>query len=169
MSMHSVFIRHIERLRRLVIAMGLSAEEGQDILQDVYVEAVKSPPKYRREREAEQWLMRVAANRCLLEFRRRKRRNRAASEVVKQWAELKKNSSGPDMQVIRAEEVEVMMQCLREMDEMLQVPLAMRYFCELNSTEIGEILELEPGTVRKRIYKGRIVLADALLRKGIRL
>ena len=62
-----------------------------------------------------------------------------------------------------------MMQCLHQMDESLQVPLAMRYFCELNSTKIGEILELEPGTVRKRLHKGRIILADALLKKGIEL
>ncbi len=169
MRMHSVFIRHIERLRRLVVAMGLSAEEGQDILQDVYVEAVKKPPKCRGDQEASRWLMRVTANRCLLEFRRRKRHRRAASEVVKQWAELEKNSSGPDKQAIHAEEVETMMQCLREMDESLQVPLAMRYFCDLNSAEIGEILELEPGTVRKRLHKGRIILADALLKKGIKL
>ncbi|HCO95340.1 MAG TPA: hypothetical protein DIU00_15555 [Phycisphaerales bacterium] len=169
MRMHSVFIRHIERLRRLVIAMGLSAEEGQDILQDVYVEAIKSPPKYCSDKEASKWLMRVTINRCLLEFRRRKRHNRAASEVVKQWAELKNYSSGPDMQAIHAEEVEAMMQCLREMDELLQVPLVMRYFCELNSSEIGEILELEPGTVRKRLYKGRIILADALMKKGIKV
>ena len=169
MRMHSVFIRHIERLRRLVVAMGLNAEEGQDILQDVYVEAVKKPPKYRSDQEASRWLMRVTANRCLLEFRQRKRHRRAASEVVKQWAELEKDSSGPDKQAIRAEEVEAMMQCLREMDESLQVPLAMRYFCDLNSTEIGEILELEPGTVRKRLHKGRIILADALLKKGIGL
>ncbi len=166
--MHSVFIRHFDRLRRLVVAMGLNAEEGQDILQDVYVEAIKKPPKYRSEQEASRWLMRVTANRCLLEFRRRKRHRRAASEVVKQWAEMEKNASGPDKQAIRAEEVETMMQCLREMDESLQVPMAMKYFCELNSTEIGEIMELESGTVRKRLHKGRTVLADALLRKGIK-
>ena len=169
MRMHSVFIRHIERLRRLVVAMGLNAEEGQDILQDVYVEAVKKPPKYHSNQETARWLMRVTANRCLLEFRRRKRQRRAAGEVVKQWAELKKHSSGPDMQAIRTEEVETMMQCLREMDESLQVPLAMRYFCDLNSTQIGEILELESGAVRKRLHKGRIILADALLKRGIKL
>lgn len=166
--MHSVFIGHIERLRRLVVAMGLSAEEGQDVLQDVYVEAVKKPPKYRNEQEALRWLMRVTANRCLLEFRRKKRHRRAASEVVKQWAEMEKNASGPDKQVIHAEEVETMMQCLRKMDESLQVPMAMKYFCELNSAEIGEILGLEPGAVRKRLFKGRIILADALLKKGIK-
>lgn len=169
MSIHSVFIRHIERLRRLVVAMGLSADEGQDILQDVYIEAVKGPPKYRGDQEALKWLMKVAVNRCLLEFRRRKRHNRAASEILRQWEELKKDSSWPVMQAIHAEEVEAMMQCLREMDESLQVPLAMRYFCDLNSTEIGAILDLEPGAVRKRLYKGRIILAEALLQKGIKL
>jgi RNA polymerase sigma-70 factor (ECF subfamily) len=166
--MHSVFIRHIERLRRLVIAMGLSAEEGQDILQDVYVEVIKRPPKFHGNEEAARWLMQVTVNRCLLEFRRRKRHSRAAGEVVKQWTKLKKHSSGPDIQAIHAEEVEAMMQCLREMDESLQVPLAMRYFCELNSSEIGEILDLEPGAVRKRLYKGRIILADAIRKKGIK-
>ncbi len=169
MRMHSVFIGHIERLRRLVVAMGLNAEEGQDILQDVYVEAVKGPGKYRGDREASRWLMRVTANRCLLEFRRRKRHRRAASEVVKQWAEMDKKPSGPDKHAIRTEEVETMMQCLGEMDESLQVPLAMRYFCDLKSTEIGEIMELEPGAVRKRLHKGRIILADALLLRGIKL
>jgi RNA polymerase sigma-70 factor (ECF subfamily) len=148
--------------------MGLSAEEGQDILQDVYVEAVKGPRKYRGDQEAARWLMRVTANRCLLEHRRKKRRHRAASEILKQWAELEKNAPGPEKQAIRTEEVDTMMQCLHEMDESLQVPLAMRHFCDLNSTEIGEILDLEPGTVRKRLYKGRIILAEALLKKGIR-
>lgn len=166
--MHSVFMGHIERLRRLVAAMGLSAEDGQDVLQDVYIEAVKGPPKYRGEQEASRWLMRVAANRCLLEFRRKERHRRAASEVVKQWAALKKSESGPDGQAIRTEEVEIVMQCLGEMDRLLQMPLAMKYFCNLNSTEIGEILEQEPGTVRKRLYKGRIILAEALLKRGIR-
>ncbi len=169
MSIHSVFITHIERLRRLVIAMGLSADEGQDILQDVYIEAVKGPPRDLGDQKALKWLMKVAVNRCLLEFRQRKRHNRAADEILRQWEELKNNSSLPDMQAIQAEEVQALMQCLHEMDESLRVPLAMRYFCDLNSTEIGAILDLKPGAVRKRLYKGRIILAEALLQKGIKL
>jgi RNA polymerase sigma-70 factor (ECF subfamily) len=87
---------------------------------------------------------------------------------LEQWAELKQSSSGPDKQAIRAEEIEVMTLCLSEMNESLRMPLAMKYYCGFNSNEIGEILELEPGTVRKRLYDGRIVLAKALMQKGIR-
>ncbi|NQT00428.1 MAG: sigma-70 family RNA polymerase sigma factor [Planctomycetes bacterium] len=176
MRMHSVFIKQVERLRRLVVGMGLRAEEGEDILQDVYLEAIRRPPKHCGAEKAGRWLIQVTINRCLLEFRKsllefrkRGRYQRATNEVLKQQTELKHAPLGPDKKVIRAEEIEAMRQCLSEMNESLQVPLVMKYFCELNSNEIGEILELKPGTVRKRLCKGRIILAETLLRsKGIK-
>ena len=166
--MHSVFMGHIERLRRLVVGMGLSAEDGDDILQDVYLEVVRRPPDARNRRQAQQWLMRVAVNRCLLEFRRRKRHRQAASRILEQWAELEQLSSGPERQAIRAEEIEAIMECLNEMNELLRMPMVMKYFCGLNSHEIGDILKLEAGTVRKRLYDGRIILAKTLMQKGIK-
>ncbi|MHC4585590.1 MAG: RNA polymerase sigma factor [Planctomycetota bacterium] len=168
MRMHSVFIKHLERLRRLVVAMGLAAEEGEDILQDVYLEAIRRPPKHRGAEKTGRWLIRVTINRCLLEFRRKGRFQRATDEVLQQWTEMKSVPLGPDKQAIHAEEIEAIRHCLSEMDESLQVPLVMKYFCELNSNEIGEILELKPGTVRKRLCKGRLILAETLLRKGIK-
>ena len=168
MQLHSIFMGHIGRLRRLVVGMGISAEDGEDILQDVYIEAVKRPPNARNDHQMQQWLMRVTVNRCILEFRRRKRHHRAASKILEQWAELEPSSKRPDKQAIQTEEIEAMMQCLSEMNESIRLPLIMKYFCGLNSNEIGGILELEPGTVRKRLYNGRIVLAGTLLRKGIK-
>ena len=148
--------------------MGLGAEEGEDILQDVYLEATQRPPRHRRGEKARRWLMRVTINRCLSEFRQNKQHQKAAKKVLKQRSEIKNTPLGPDKQAINTEEIEAMKQCLSEMDESIQVPIIMKYFCELKSNEIGEILELKPGTVRKRLCKGRIILAEALLRKGIK-
>jgi len=166
--MHSVFIKKVEQLRRLVIGMGLGAEEGEDILQDVYIEATKRPPIHRSGEKAGHWLMRITINRCLSEFRQRKRHQKAKNKVLQQRNEIKNAPLGPDKQAIQAEEIEAMKQCLSEMDESIQVPMTMKYLCELKSNEIGEVLELKPGTVRKRLCKGRIILAEALLRKGIK-
>lgn len=148
--------------------MGLQAEEGEDILQDVYLEAMRRPPKHSSVEKTGRWLIRVTINRCLSEFRQKRRYQRAANEVLKQRTDLKHAPLGPDKKVIRTEEIEATRHCLSEMDESLQALLVMKYFCELNSNEIGEILELKPGTVRKRLYKGRIILAETLLRKGIK-
>ena len=148
--------------------MGLGAEEGEDILQDVYVEAIRRPPKHCSAEKLKRWLIRVTVNRCLLEFRQKRRYQRAAAEVLQQWNEMKNAPMGPDKRAIRTEEIEATRLCLSEMSDSLQVPLVMKYFCELNSNEIGQILELKPGTVRKRLCKGRIILAQTLLRKGIK-
>jgi len=148
--------------------MGLRAEEGEDILQDVYLEAIRRPPKHHSPEKVGRWLIRVTINRCLLEFRQRRRHHKATPEILQQWTEIKSAPLAPDKQAIRAEEIEAMRHCLSEMDDSLHVPLVMKYFCELNSNEIGEILELKPGTVRKRLCKGRIILAETLLRKGIK-
>ena len=151
-----------------MVGMGLRAEEGEDILQDVYLEAIRRPSKHCGAEEAGRWLIRVTINRCLLEYRQRKRHQQATLEVLKKWTEKKNAPLAPDKQAIRAEEIETMRHCLSEMDDSLHMPLVMKYFCELNSNEIGEILELKPGTVRKRLCKGRIILAQILLRKGIK-
>jgi RNA polymerase sigma-70 factor (ECF subfamily) len=166
--MHSVFMGHIERLRRLVVGMGLSAEDGDDILQDVYLQVVKRPPEGCSDSEVVRWLIRVTVNRCLLEYRRRRRHCRAARDILQQWTELEQRSTGPERQAIRAEEIEAMMECLSQMNELLRTPLVMKYYCDFGSNEIGDILGLKPGTVRKRLYDGRIALAKVMMQKGIK-
>lgn len=168
MNMHSVFIKQLKRLRRLIIGMGLNAEEGEDILQDVYLEAIHRLSGHDNTERAGRWLMKVTTNRCLLEFRRKGRNRNAAARIIQNWSETKNVPLGPDKQAIHAEQVEAINQCLSDMDESLRAPLVMKYFCDMNSNEIGEILELKSGTVRKRICKGRVFLAETLLRKGIK-
>ena len=65
MRMHSIFIEQIERLKRLLIGMGISYEDGEDILQDVYIEAMQKPPKYGSQEENTRWLTRLDSDKQL--------------------------------------------------------------------------------------------------------
>ena len=168
MSMHSIFMKEIERLRRLLIGIGISYEDGEDILQEVYLEALQKPPKYGSTQENERWLMKVTINKCMLEFRQKKQNQRAEKEISQRRADLKKTQPAPDRKVIHNEETHAMRHCLNEMDESLKVPLVMKYFCDLNSNQISEILDIKPGTIRKRLCQGRVILAELLLNKGIK-
>jgi RNA polymerase sigma-70 factor (ECF subfamily) len=159
--------REAERLQRLAVAMGLSASQGQDMLQDVYIKVLEQPPRISGTGQAARWLMRVTVNRCLLEFRRRRRHDRKLGEMSEQSAGRKKAQIGPDQQMIRDEETEAVGHALAELGELLRVPLVLKYYCGLNASEIGEILELKPATVRKRLCDGRTTLAKVLLKRGI--
>ena len=160
--MHAIFIEEIERLKRLLIGMGMSYDDGEDVLQDVYLEAMRKPPKHGTPEEKARWLMRVTVNKCTLTFRQRKQNKRIEKEFLQ-----RKLEPAPENKVIHNEETQVMRHCLNEMDESLKVPLVMKYSCGLNASQISEILELKSGTVRKRLFEGRTILAEMLSKKGI--
>ena len=167
MQMHAIFIEEIERLKRLLIGMGMSYDDGEDVLQDVYLEAMRKPPKHGTPEEKARWLMRVTVNKCTLTFRQRKQNKRIEKEFLQRSAEYEQIQLSPDCNVIANEETQAMKLCLNEMDESLKVPLVMKYSCGLNASQISEILELKSGTVRKRLFEGRTILAEMLSKKGI--
>lgn len=163
-----VFRQEAEQLQRIAVGMGLSAGQGEDMLQDVYLKVLEQPCMFATTEQATRWLIRVTVNRCILEFRRRKRHERKVRDIFQQAVAQEKPHVGPDQQTIGAEETGAVRQALAQISELLRVPLVLKYYCGLNAREIAQILELKPGTVRKRLCDGRIVLAKVLLRRGIR-
>ena len=166
--MHAIFIGEIERLKRLLIGMGVSLHDGEDVLQDVYLEAMQKPPKHGSTEENARWLMRVTINKCTLKFRQNNRSKRIEKEFLQRCAANEQIQFSPDGDVIKNEETRAIGQCLNEMDESLKIPLVMKYFCGMNSSQISEVLEIKSGTIRKRLFQGRIILAEMLSKKGIK-
>ena len=163
-----IFFAEMGRLKRIIAGMGLSASDAEDILQDVSIRALKQPGRYRTKGQCVRWLIKVTVNRCLTEFRRRQRFRRKASEILKRRSETATNPATADKNVIVAEEIEIMRETLQELDETLLPPMVLRYFCDLNSKEVGEILALSPSTVRSRQRKARMILARRLIKRGIK-
>ena len=158
----------LPRLKRVVAGMGFGPADADDILQDVFLEASQTPGQHYAGEQARRWLVRVTVNRCLLEYRRRSRFRRAAAEIlrrrqVEQPARLPIAISTAD----QVEELELIREALRELDGSLAAPLVLRYFCDHNATEIGEILDLPATTVRSRLRTARMFLADRLTKKGV--
>lgn len=51
---------------------------------------------------------------------------------------------------------------LRQLPLTLQLPLELHYWEGLSMREIGELLDLKPGTVKKRLFTARRRLSDAM-------
>ena len=165
MPVAGAFVQERVRLRRIVVGMGFGAADADDILQDVFVEARTRPGRCRGENEARRWLTRVTVNRCLGEYRRRKRFRCAAERIVRRQAQASPDTA--DAGAIRAEEVAAVQDAMRELDGPLLAPLVLRYFSGLNATEIADALELNANTVRSRLRKARLILAEKLIERGI--
>ena len=163
-----IFRQQAGLLGQVAVGMGLSADEGQDVLQDVFVGLLEAGPKFDSTEHLRRWLLRVTVNRCIVEFRRRKSRSRRILEFFRRLPEDRTIQAGPEKVTIATEEREAVLEGLDKMDELYRVPLVLKYFCGLNATEIGTSLDLKPGTVRKRLCEGRTLLAKTLLEMGVR-
>ena len=73
----------------------------------------------------------------------------------------------PSVLAVVDEETRILRECLAQMQEALRVPLVLRHFCDWNATEIGQILDVKPGTMRKRLYDARVQLAKMLATRGV--
>jgi RNA polymerase sigma factor (sigma-70 family) len=183
-NLMDVFSAEFGRLKRIIAGMGLSASDGEDVLQDVSIRALKehrsgsradvsraSRPRSRagcpRHEDGVRWLIKVTVNRCLMEHRSRRTFRRHAGEILKRRLETKTASKPTVENVIVAEELEIVRESLQKLDDSLLAPMVLRYFCDLNSKEVGEILALSPSTVRSRLREARMILAKRLLERGV--
>lgn len=162
-----VFLRERKRLKRIVAGLGVGAADVEDVLQDVSVEAMKKGDEKMADGMAVGWLVRVTVNRALLEHRKKTRFIKLIGNLFKRDGKGSKSEVGPDNEIILREERAAVREVLEKIDERLLGPLVLRYFCDYNSVEIAEMLEVKAVTVRSRLRDGRMVLAKGLKEKGV--
>ena len=167
-----VFSAELWRLKRIIAGIGLNASDGEDVLQDVSIRVLKQQRRDSRtallnREDSIKWLIKVTVNRCLMEHRRRRTFRRHAGEILKRRLQNKTASQPTDEKAILAEELEIVRKSLQKLDDSLLAPMVLRYFCGLNSKEVGEILALSPSTVRSRLREARMTLVKGLSERGI--
>jgi RNA polymerase sigma-70 factor (ECF subfamily) len=149
------------RLARLAAVLGLRSDQAADVLQDVYVTALRfvaqRQPPIADETGLVRWLFRVTANRCHLEHRRGRRWRRAWQSLTGVWRADGNAARLPSGELRR--EVDQALATLEPEDRLL---VALRYFMNLNSRQIAEIVDEPESTVRGRLRIARMRLAEKL-------
>jgi RNA polymerase sigma-70 factor (ECF subfamily) len=152
----AVWSEQAGQLAALALGLGLKRDQAADVLQDVYVSAIQQPPAIDDAVGLKRWLFRVTVNRCHLEHRRRSRWRRLWRSLSVAWRG--KTLTGQVDAELKAE-VDQALAKLAADDRAL---VAMRYFSDLNSREIAEIVGIPEATVRDRLRAARLRLAKEL-------
>ncbi len=165
-SLAEAFLAERGLLRKVVAGMGLRGDDAEDVLQTVSVKCLSETCTFADHRQCRRWLIRVTTNECITEHRRRSRRDRRISTIAKHRSPAE--AGCPLEKAVSAEQLEAVQEALHDLDDGLLRPLVLRYFCDLSSAEIGDILTLPASTVRSLLRKGRMALAKALMKRGIK-
>jgi len=150
--------RYKEAVYGVTVAILRNRADAEDAVQEAFIRAYERLHHYDLSRRFSTWLFTVAANVAKNMLRKRRRQDPPA-----------KLDCAPDpAEATWKEEVE---QAVREavwsLPEIYRVPMVLRYWHELDLSEISQVLGIRPGTVKTRLHRGRALVRAQLVQRGV--
>lgn len=152
---------HGDGIYRLALRYTGNRSLAQDITQETFLRACSSLESYDHSRPAGPWLLTIATNLC----RNLLRDNR---EIPTDFNEnlYHSDKSNPEKLYIDKEGEEELMQALNRLPLKYREVILLKHVNELSYSEICKILGLDLSLVKNRLFRGRKMLREALLKKG---
>jgi RNA polymerase sigma-70 factor, ECF subfamily len=161
----ALYQQHVDRVFRTVRGLLPSDADAEDATQDAMLTVLTSLHAFRPRPDARfaAWVTTVAVNTVRRRFRRRRPEPTATGDLP----DTPGDEADPAEALDRARRRRALLIALAELSGREREIVSLRYGAELNSTEIGTIVGVEPAAVRKMLERARTRLGeriDGLLR-----
>jgi RNA polymerase sigma-70 factor (ECF subfamily) len=147
-DIEEVYRRRYASFLRLGYALLGDRERSRDAVQEAFAVALRERRSFRGEGSLDGWLWRTLVNVCRQEQRRRTR------TVDAEQPERSTNGHEREWPEVRA--------ALAALPEQERLVVFLRYYADLSYREIGEILEVERGTVAATLHHAHAKLRNAI-------
>jgi len=158
MAMDMVTRKYRDRLFYHAAGITKDWEEAYDVVQEVFIRAMRETRLFQPEFRIKAWLFRVTSNLCFNLVRDRKRRG-AILEAFPQ-----PDRARPDQveRVFKGERREEVLEAIDQMSRDHKEILLLRYYDDMSYAEIASVLEVKLGTVMSRLSRARTRLLHVL-------
>ena len=170
-AFEKLVLENQRQVYNLALKMTGSEEDAFDISQDAFLRAYSSLDKFRGDSKFSVWLYRLTSNICI-DFLRSRRRKGSASLTYLNDEDEEQDFEIPDAR-FSPETVFEQQQLRRSVSEALDaLPtdyreiLVLREINGLSYEEIAEVLGVELGTVKSRIFRARKKMCAILMADG---
>ncbi len=152
--------RHEKRVYNLCFRMLGREEDARDAAQDAFLTALRKLSSFRGEAQFTTWLHRVTVNACY-DVLRKKRREPLLEPPREEDAPEPPGPASPDHADSAVAAVDVQRALMRVPQEFRAV-LVLHDVHDLAYEDIAESLGIPVGTVKSRLHRGRVALAEEL-------
>jgi RNA polymerase sigma-70 factor (ECF subfamily) len=144
-------------------------EAAEDLTQEVFLRIYRTLDQYDPQAgNLSNWLMRVARNLVIDDWRKRGRTpTEGSDDLADHEHHLKSDTVSPQRLVELRELSEQVQTAIDKLSPELRTCIILRDLEELSYQEIVDILRIPEGTVKSRINRGRIELAKVLRRMKV--
>lgn len=163
--------RYASDIYALLFRLTENAEEAGDLTQETFLSALKAVKKFRGEADLKTWLFRIAINESRNRFRwwQRRRRDKTVSLDAPCGAgemplseTVSSNFSNPEQETLRREREKILLKALNDLPDIFREAIVLCDIEGFSYEEIAQALEINIGTVKSRIARGREELRKKL-------
>jgi RNA polymerase sigma-70 factor (ECF subfamily) len=160
----ALVLRYSVDIYAVLFRLTQDAEEAADLTQETFLSALKAIKKFRGEADLKTWLVRIAINESRNRFRwwKRRRREKTVSldapvgESEQTFCDtVSSNSANPEETILRRERETQLSKALSDLPEIFREAVVLCDIEGLSYEEIASALEVNIGTVKSRIARGR--------------
>lgn len=155
--------RYKDRLLNFVLRYFNNVEQAEDVVQDTLIKLYTHASYYKNVAKFSTWIFTIAKNNALTELRKSKRKKTDSLWTDDgQVIDINSKEESLDSKVQNEIAIDQLNKFLEEIPENFRMAVVLRDFQELSYEEISKILEIPIGTIKSRINRGRIQLAEKM-------
>ena len=158
-----------KKVYALTLRMCKNPDDAAEAAQEAFLAAWQGLKFFRGEASFSTWLYRLASNACV-DLLRKEQRHRAVSgpslNDADTYIEVADDAATPQELAERSELREQIEEGLQSLSPEHREVLILRELHQLSYDEIAQTLDLDTGTVKSRISRGRKALRNFLLQSG---
>ena len=155
--------RYKDRLLNFVLRYFNNVEQAEDVVQDTLIKLYTHASYYKNVAKFSTWIFTIAKNNALTELRKNKRKKTDSLWTDDgQVIDINSKEESLDSKVQNEIAIDQLNKFLDEIPENFRMAVVLRDFQELSYEEITKILEIPIGTIKSRINRGRIQLAEKM-------
>lgn len=154
---------HERRMYAVALRMCGNREDAQDCLQEAMLRAYRAISGFKGQSTFSTWVYRITMNTCLDELRRRKnKQNTSLDSLLDAGWSPKDERNAPERHAIQQEMKAHLHAAIRELPEDMRSAVVLRDIQGMSYDEIAQTLDINVGTIKSRISRGREKLREKL-------
>lgn len=166
---------HQHRLYNICLRLVGNRDDAAELTQEALLKAVRSIDRFRGEAQIATWLTRIATNEALTHLRRQRLRRAASIDAGHPNGDADahdpptlgdaladRREPAPHARVQQEEQARALQAALDALTPEFRAVLVLRDVEQMDYQQIAEVLELAVGTVKSRLFRGRLALRQQL-------